>query len=85
MDLRHVEQRLEHLLSNANGWLPEGELEEMLSLVKAGEPGVALQNFCTQLEEHDIAVPQDMAVELQKLASAMGMTVSRWIEKAAHA
>jgi hypothetical protein len=85
MDRGGIEQRLEQVLSNANGWLPEHELEDMRSLIKAGEPGIALANFCTQLEEYDIAVPPAVAVELQNLASAIGMAVSRWIEKAAHA
>jgi hypothetical protein len=85
MDLREIEERLERLLSNAKAWLPERELEDMLSLVRAGEPGVALENFCTQLEEYDIAVPHDVAVELRELASAMGMRSSRWIESARNA
>jgi hypothetical protein len=85
MDLREVEKRLEGVLSNAKTWLPEREVEEMLSLVKAGEPGVALENFCTQLEEYDIAVPRDVAVELRSLAFAMGMRASRWIDHAADA
>ena len=36
MDLRLVE-RLENVLSKAKGWLPERELDGMLTLVRAGE------------------------------------------------
>jgi hypothetical protein len=83
MNLGEIEKRLMEVLSNATTWLPEPELEDMVSLVKAGEPGVALENFCTQLEEYNITVPRDVAVELRNLASAMGMRVSGWIESTA--
>jgi hypothetical protein len=85
MDLREIEKRLEQALLKATGWLPEGELRDMLSLVRAGEPGVALENFCTQLEENDIAVPRELAAELRELACEMGIRASRWIENAADA
>lgn len=85
MDLRHIEKRLENILAKAKGWLPDRELADMGALVRAGEPGVALENFCTQLEEYDVVVPLEIAVELRSLASAMGMPVSPWIERATHA
>ena len=85
MDLRPIEKRLEDVLGRAKGWLPDGELADMLALVRAGEPGIALENFCTQLEEYDVVVPSEIAIELQSLASIMGMPVSPWIERAIHA
>jgi hypothetical protein len=85
MDLRHVEERLVLLLRRAAGWLPPEQLTEMESLAKAGEPGVALENFCTQLQEYDLAVPTDVAQELKEIAAMMGMTVSRWIEQGRNA
>jgi len=85
MDLRHVEERLAAVLKNAEGWLPSDQLTEMQSLVKAGEPGVALENFCTQLEEYDVAVPDGVVRELKDIASIMGMRVSPWIERGGHA
>jgi hypothetical protein len=48
----------------------------MRSLVEAGEPGIALENLCTQLHEYDVSVPQDLATELGDLAGAMGLRVS---------
>ena len=85
MHLPEIEKRLERVLSKAKTWLPDGQVDEMLSLVKAGEPGVALENFCTQLQEYDVAVPRDVAVELRTLASAMETRASPWIERAADA
>ena len=85
MDLRHVEERLAAVLKNAGGWLPDDQLTEMQSLVRAGEPGVALENFCTQLEEYDVAVPDNVVRELKDLASIMGLRLSPWIERGGHA
>jgi len=85
MDLRHIEERLAAVLRNAAGWLPGDQLAEVQSLVGAGEPGVALENFCTQLEEYDVAVPDDVASELRELAGMMRMKVPRWIERGGHA
>jgi hypothetical protein len=82
---REIENRLEDILAKATGWLPANELADMVDLVRHGEPGVALENFCTQLEEYDIVVPQDIVDELRSLASAMGMRLPAWIERAADA
>ncbi len=85
MNRREIENRLEDILAKATGWLPANELADMVDLVRHGEPGVALENFCTQLEEYDIVVPQDIVDELRSLASAMGMRLPAWIERAADA
>jgi hypothetical protein len=85
MDLLHIEERLAVVLSNAEGWLPSDQLAQMQSLVRAGEPGVALENFCTQLEEYDVAVPDHIVTELKALAGMMGMKIPRWIERGGHA
>jgi hypothetical protein len=85
MDRREIEKQLEAILAKAIGWLPANELADMVDLVRHGEPGVALENFCAQLEEYDIVVPQGIVDELRSLASAMGMTLPAWIERAADA
>jgi hypothetical protein len=85
MDLRQVEERLAAVLKSAEGWLPGEQLTEMQSLVSAGEPGVALENFCTQLHEYDVAVPDDVVRELKALATAMEMKLPPWIERGGYA
>jgi hypothetical protein len=76
-----VEDRLVAVLKIAERWLPREQLIEMGSLVRAGEPGVALENLCTQLEEYDVAVPRDVLRELREIASAMRMKISPWLER----
>jgi hypothetical protein len=68
-----IEDRLAVLLVGAAGLLPRSELEDMLELVRAGEPGVALENFCVQMIEHDVVMPSEISTELRALAKAMGM------------
>jgi hypothetical protein len=75
-DLRDVEERLLRALARASGSLPDEQLHDMRSLVEAGEPGIALENLCTQLHEYDVSVSQDLATELGDLAGAMGLRVS---------
>jgi hypothetical protein len=71
-----TEQRLQAILTAAAGWLPSEQLAEMHSLVLAGEPGIASENFCTQLEKYDVVLPSDIAVELTVLAARMGIVLS---------
>jgi hypothetical protein len=81
MDLRRVEARLMLVLNDVDGSLPADELADMRSLVAAGEPGVALENFCAQLEEYDVVVPEEVVLELREIAAAMEMSLSPWMER----
>ena len=85
MDRNEIEKRMEGILLEATSWLPANELADMVDLVQHGEPGIALENFCTQLEEYDIVVPEDIVERLRNLASTMGMRLPAWIERAADA
>ena len=82
MDRGEIEKRLEYILVKATGSLPADELADMIDLVRHGEPGIALENFCTQLDDHDSVVSDDVVGELRPLAAAMGMTLPPWIERA---
>jgi hypothetical protein len=83
MDLKETEARLDAILVGAEGWLPSEQLAEMRGLVAAGEPGIALENFCTQLEEFDVVIPADVINELKVLAAGMGIALSPWIDSRA--
>jgi rRNA-processing protein FCF1 len=51
----------------------------MKELVAAGEPGVALENYCAQLFEYDVAVPTEVVAELEGLGRAMGINKKCWM------
>lgn len=81
MNLRHIEKRLTIILSNAGSWLPKEQLDDMQSLVAAGEPGVALENLWTQLEEHEVDVPDSMRREIKAIAAEMRLRPPLWLER----
>ncbi|HEX7862451.1 MAG TPA: sulfur carrier protein ThiS [Verrucomicrobiae bacterium] len=78
LNLNEIEARLLALLQAANHLLPQGELNGMIELVQAGEPGIALENFCTQLAEHDAEVPASILIAINELGRAMGIQSRYW-------
>lgn len=80
MNLQFIESRLVEILNGFEGMLPPEQLDDMRSLANAGEPGVALENFCTQLYEYDVSVPATVLEELSKLGSAMGIRPEYWLD-----
>ena len=73
LTLPEIEARLEALLDRAGSLLPAPVLAEMRDLVRHGEPGIALENLCAQLQEHDARVPLAMLTEIAALGEAMGI------------
>ncbi len=67
------------VLDAARGVLPESQVTEMFELVRAGEPGVALETLCAQLEEHDATLPPGALLELEAAAERMEIHLSPWI------
>jgi rRNA-processing protein FCF1 len=56
----------------------------MCALAGAGERGVALENFCTQLLEYDVAVSSTVLKELKALAEEMGIDEKYWTRLEVH-
>jgi len=78
MDMQQIENTVIVILSDFDGSLPVEQLSEMRELVKAGEPGVALENLCSQLYEYDVVVPQVCQREIAKVGAAMGLPERTW-------
>lgn len=78
MELIEIERRLLHLLDQFGAVLPPEQIEEMKALAGAGEPGVALENYCTQLFEFDATVPPEVLSELDELGRSMGVDEKYW-------
>ena len=77
-DLQQIEARLVALLADFNGPIPEYQLQDMRDLCRAGEPGVALENFTTQLDEYEVSIPPAMLEEIIRLGHAMGLNPKYW-------
>jgi hypothetical protein len=73
-----IEIRLLGILEKADSLLPKGELSDMIDLVRAGEPGIGLENFCMQLFERDVKAPPEILKEIASLGSAMGLRAQLW-------
>lgn len=53
--------------------LPADDVTSVEGLIDGGEPGVALENLCTQLYEYEAAVTAEQLRELRLLAMAMDL------------
>jgi hypothetical protein len=78
MDLQQIETRLASILEESKPWIPPEQLSDMTELVRAGEPGVAFENLCTQLFEFDAVIPPDLRERLRRLGEQMGIASDFW-------
>jgi hypothetical protein len=79
MTIEQIEQRLLVLLDQCDGLaVPAADLAEATDLTKHGEPGVALELLCTQLDEYDVPVPPALLAGLRELGTAMRIDESYW-------
>ena len=81
MSFQQIESELLRTINDlAAQGLPERDVRNALELTKAGEPGVALENLCTQLFEHDLAVSDMQRAMLEKLGAQMGLKSVHWTQ-----
>jgi hypothetical protein len=56
-----IESALLEILADCRGLgVPDAHLDDMVALTEAGEPGIALENLCEQLFEHDVRVSRSI-------------------------
>ena len=72
MELREIESALVNAIGEFSGQLPPEQLDGMRELAKAGEPGIALENFLAQIAEYQVAVNVGTLETLRKLGLAIG-------------
>jgi hypothetical protein len=73
-----LKERLDSIISWARPSLPNEQVNDMLELNAAGEPGIALENLSTQLYEYDVVVPASVISKIRAIAMAMGLSPSNW-------
>ncbi len=78
MDIQEIELALLEVVQTYAGQLPAQQAKDMADLVRAGEPGIAFENLCTQLYEYHIAVDNGMLNKLSDIGSAMGLHSKYW-------
>jgi hypothetical protein len=77
--LAEIETRLLAILSAFQGPIPLDQLQDMRELCTAGEPGIALENFASQLYEYEVRVDPATLNELEALGNAMKLDPSYWV------
>ncbi len=78
MTIQEIELMLERVILDCRAFnIPGDQLDEMLALTHAGEPGIALENLCTQLFEYDVTATVSIQERLSVLGRAMGLEESR--------
>ncbi len=79
MDLDEIEGRLITVLAAFEQKLPQEQLDDMQDLARHREPGIALENLCSQIFEYDVATPMAVHDELAVLGRAMGISSDYWM------
>ena len=78
MNVKEIEVGLLDVINAYAGRLPAEQVKDMAELARAGEPGIAFENLCTQLYEYGIAVDDATRKRLQEIGSAMRLKSKYW-------
>ena len=54
------------------------ETQEARELIDVGEPGIAFELVCTQLDEHDAAVTPQLRESLEEVGTTLGLDPAYW-------
>lgn len=80
MSTEEVIHVLRAIVVALEGRLPAADVENAWGLIDAGEPGVALENLCTQLYEYDVTVPRPVLAQITAAGEAMGLAPDLWTD-----
>ena len=80
MEIDQILHTLRAVVVELEAKLPASDVESAWGLIDAGEPGVALENLCTQLYEYDVSVPQQVLSRIAASGEAMGLPAELWTD-----
>jgi hypothetical protein len=78
MTADEIEGALLKLLDGFESPIAAYQIQDMKDLCRAGEAGIALENFATQLVEYDVHVPSGFVDQLETIGNAMGLDQKYW-------
>jgi len=78
MDLLEIEHRLKALVLRFTGNIEQKRIAMILEDIDYGEPGIALEDYCTNLYDNGTNVPVDIINELQALGTVMRLDPDYW-------
>lgn len=73
-----MDHELMEITKSFLGKIPAEQLQDMCELIQAGERGVALENLCTQRQEFDIAITEEIFAKIRRIGNAMEINASYW-------
>jgi hypothetical protein len=79
MNLSQIADELVRTIEECRGLgIPQDSLDDSRENAEAGEPGIAVENLCSNLHEYDVVVPAKIYDSLAKLGSHMGIDAKYW-------
>ena len=66
------------IIDGLTGRLPPEQLLDFRELAEAGEPGVALENLCTQIFEYDVMIGPDVLARIRDVGQVMKLDPKYW-------
>jgi len=82
MNLRAIEDKLVRIVGLFREKLPNDQIQDMMDLAKAGEPGIAFENLCIQLHEYDVPIDKKTLESLREIGGSMNID-TRYCERLA--
>jgi hypothetical protein len=78
MNSQELEIRVLKVIDACGQLVPPQRLEGTRSIANHGEPGIALENLATQLEESNAHLGEELVIEIETLARAMRLKDGPW-------
>lgn len=76
--MNDIDAELSSLLDAAQSLLSEGVMEHLHSLVRGGEPALAIEELCSYLVEEDAAVTPDLVQRIARIGERLRVDASYW-------
>ncbi len=77
-DLSATEREILRLIDRYASYIEERRVESMCDLVRAGEPVIAFENLCSNLDDGRVSVGQDDFAAITRVGGGIGIDPSYW-------
>ena len=74
-----LEQEVIGVIQACRGLIPDSQLDEMVDLANHAEWGIALENLCTQLDEHHAILDEVTLARIEQLGTRMKLAPDYWL------
>lgn len=76
--MEEIENTLLTIIDSVNGRISSEQAQNIREFTTAGEPGVALEILCDNLDDDSIAITTDTLSLIRTIGQAMGMDSDYW-------